>query len=158
MPRPCRRVARWRSSTCVAPGFNAVSQASESIDGATRIKLEHSRSCHFVRPSPGSPVRWQRERPPMLTRKQHELLSFIDAHLKQPGVPPSFGEMKEALQLRSTSGIHRLISALEERGFLRRHHHRARALEVMRLPENAPKSASKTDSGFTPNVIRGDFS
>jgi repressor LexA len=94
----------------------------------------------------------------MLTRKQHELLTFIDRSLKETGVSPSFEEMKEALQLRSKSGIHRLISALEERGFLRRHHHRARALEVMRLPENAPKSASKTDAGFTPNVIRGDFS
>jgi repressor LexA len=94
----------------------------------------------------------------MLTRKQHELLTFIDRSLKETGVSPSFEEMKEALQLRSKSGIHRLISALEERGFLRRHHHRARALEVMRLPENAPKSAAKADAGFTPNVIRGDFS
>ena len=72
----------------------------------------------------------------MLTRKQHELLSFIDSHLKETGVSPSFEEMKDALSLRSKSGIHRLISALEERGFLRRHHHRARALEVIRLPEN----------------------
>jgi repressor LexA len=98
----------------------------------------------------------------MLTRKQHELLSFIDRHLKETGVSPSFEEMKEALQLRSKSGIHRLISALEERGFLRRHHHRARALEVTRLPENFAKPAkgevAKQDSHFTPNVIRGDFS
>jgi repressor LexA len=94
----------------------------------------------------------------MLTRKQHELLTFIDRSLKDTGVSPSFEEMKEALQLRSKSGIHRLISALEERGFLRRRHHRARALEVMRLPENAPKSTTKADPGFTPNVIRGDFS
>jgi repressor LexA len=99
----------------------------------------------------------------MLTRKQHELLSYIDRHLKETGVSPSFEEMKEALQLRSKSGIHRLISALEERGFLRRHHHRARALEVLRLPENAPKPPPKADaplvpSGFVPNVIRGDFS
>ncbi len=93
----------------------------------------------------------------MLTRKQHELLTFIDRSLKETGVSPSFEEMKEALQLRSKSGIHRLISALEERGFLRRHHHRARALEVMRLPENAPKAAQKQEPGFTPNVIRGDF-
>ena len=70
----------------------------------------------------------------MLTRKQHELLTFIDKHLKATGFSPSFEEMKEALQLRSKSGIHRLISALEERGFLRRRHHRARALEVVRLP------------------------
>jgi repressor LexA len=99
----------------------------------------------------------------MLTRKQHELLSFIDQHLKQTGVSPSFEEMKEALQLRSKSGIHRLISALEERGFLRRHHHRARALEVTRLPENyatpAPRveAAKPEPANFTPNVIKGDF-
>ncbi len=73
----------------------------------------------------------------MLTRKQHELLTFIDRHLKDTGFSPSFEEMKEALQLKSKSGIHRLISALEERGFLRRRHHRARALEVMRLPDAA---------------------
>jgi repressor LexA len=102
----------------------------------------------------------------MLTRKQHELLSYIDRHLKETGVSPSFEEMKDALQLRSKSGIHRLISALEERGFLRRHHHRARALEVVRLPENfaAPMMAAakaepgRAESNFTPNVIRGDFS
>jgi repressor LexA len=94
----------------------------------------------------------------MLTRKQHELLSFIDRHLRETGVSPSFEEMKEALSLRSKSGIHRLISALEERGFLRRHHHRARALEVMRLPENMTqaKKASAAPS-FAPNVIKGDF-
>jgi repressor LexA len=72
----------------------------------------------------------------MLTRKQHELLTFIDAHLKSTGFSPSFEEMKDALALKSKSGIHRLISALEERGFLRRHHHRARALEVIRLPDD----------------------
>jgi repressor LexA len=95
----------------------------------------------------------------MLTRKQYELLTFIDRHLKESGVSPSFEEMKEALQLRSKSGIHRLISALEERGFLRRHHHRARALEVTRLPENfVPPPARAEPSTFTPNVIRGDFS
>jgi repressor LexA len=111
----------------------------------------------------------------MLTRKQHELLSFIDRHLKETGVSPSFEEMKEALSLRSKSGIHRLISALEERGFLRRHHHRARALEVVRLPENlahagraraaapaappaiSPPIAQAQPPNFAPNVIRGDF-
>jgi repressor LexA len=104
----------------------------------------------------------------MLTRKQHELLSFIDRHLKDTGVSPSFEEMKEALSLRSKSGIHRLISALEERGFLRRHHHRARALEVVRLPENfaignrreVAKPAAEAPAqppAFSPNVIRGDF-
>lgn len=71
----------------------------------------------------------------MLTRKQHKLLLFIDSHLKQTGFSPSFDEMREAMGLRSKSGIHRLISGLEERGFLRRHHHRARALEVIQLPE-----------------------
>jgi repressor LexA len=95
----------------------------------------------------------------MLTPKQYELLTFIDRHLKQTGFSPSFEEMKDALQLRSKSGIHRLISALEERGFLGRRRHRARALEVLRLPENAPPRASVEDAGqsFSPNVIRGDF-
>ena len=99
----------------------------------------------------------------MLTRKQHELLLFIDRHLKQTGFSPSFEEMKDALTLKSKSGIHRLISALEERGFLRRHHHRARALEVTRMPggaeAEAPVLMAKADGGaFVPNVIRGDFS
>jgi repressor LexA len=107
----------------------------------------------------------------MLTRKQHELLMFIDRHLKATGFSPSFEEMKEALQLKSKSGIHRLISALEERGFLRRRHHRARALEVVRLPDDVmarPPLAltavaggitePRSESSFTPNVIRGDFS
>ena len=94
----------------------------------------------------------------MLTRKQHELLIFIDHHLRSTGFSPSFEEMKDALSLRSKSGIHRLISALEERGFLRRHHHRARALEVMRLPEKAAEPSRAEAPAFTPNVIRGDFS
>lgn len=84
----------------------------------------------------------------MLTRKQLELLEFIDARLKRDGVPPSFDEMKEALALRSKSGIHRLITALEERGFIRRLPHRARAIEVIRLPETA-------DRRFSPRVIEG---
>ncbi len=100
----------------------------------------------------------------MLTRKQHELLVFIDRHLKQTGFSPSFEEMKEALGLKSKSGIHRLISALEERGFLGRRRHRARALEVLRLPENLAArevpavEAEAVGAGFSPNVIRGDFS
>ncbi len=99
----------------------------------------------------------------MLTRKQHELLVFIDRHLKETGFSPSFEEMKNALNLRSKSGIHRLISALEERGFLVRRHHRARALEVVRLPEDrqearAEAGTSARAAGFSPNVIRGDFS
>ncbi len=92
----------------------------------------------------------------MLTTKQHELLVFIDKHLRQTGCSPSFEEMKDALDLRSKSGIHRLITALEERGFLRRHKHRARALEVVRLSEDF--SPERPETGFTPNVIRGDFS
>ena len=91
----------------------------------------------------------------MLTRKQHELLLFVDKHLKQTGFSPSFEEMKEALKLKSKSGIHRLISALEERGFLRRHHHRARALEVVKIPGG---EATAPETAFAPNVIRGDFS
>jgi len=101
----------------------------------------------------------------MLTRKQHELLVFIDRHLKQTGFSPSFEEMKEALALKSKSGIHRLISALEERGFLQRRHHRARALEVIRLPDDvqarppqAENGGERAAAGFSPKLIRGDFS
>jgi repressor LexA len=92
----------------------------------------------------------------MLTQKQKELLMFIHARLQEQGVPPSFDEMKEALELRSKSGIHRLITALEERGFIRRLPHRARALEVIKLPENASEmSGQPRRSGFTPSVIEG---
>jgi repressor LexA len=99
----------------------------------------------------------------MLTKKQYELLVFVERRLRDSGVSPSFDEMKEALGLRSKSGIHRLISGLEERGFIRRLPHRARALEVLRLPENhpeekaAPPPAPATIERFRPNVIRGDF-
>jgi repressor LexA len=93
----------------------------------------------------------------MLTRKQHELLMFIHERLKEAGVPPSFEEMKEALDLRSKSGIHRLISALEERGFIRRLPHRARALEVVRLPESAAPSLAAPRRNFAPNVIEGSL-
>jgi repressor LexA len=96
----------------------------------------------------------------MLTRKQHELLMFIDSHLRDTGFSPSFEEMKEALRLKSKSGIHRLITALEERGFLKRRAHRARALEVIRLPENlAPRGGAQAAAtpAFAPNVIRGNF-
>ncbi len=72
----------------------------------------------------------------MLTRKQHELLMFIHERVRESGIPPSFDEMKDALDLKSKSGIHRLITALEERGFLKRMEKRARALEILRLPEN----------------------
>ncbi|WP_284947546.1 transcriptional repressor LexA [Acidisoma cladoniae] len=107
----------------------------------------------------------------MLTRKQHELLIFIDRHLRSSGYSPSFDEMKEALNLRSKSGIHRLISALEERGFLSRRHHQARALEVLRMPgepapvaalaqanTDAPRRPDAVATGFAPTVIQGDFS
>lgn len=95
----------------------------------------------------------------MLTRKQHQLLLYIDEHLRRTGYSPSFDEMKDALELRSKSGIHRLISALEERGFLRRHHHRARALEVLRLPHmglEAPVvDAVANPVPFVPTVVEG---
>ena len=92
----------------------------------------------------------------MLTRKQLELLLFINERLKESGVPPSFDEMKDALDLRSKSGIHRLITALEERGFIRRLPNRARALEVLRVPEAAnPSLAGLRQRGFRPNVIEG---
>jgi repressor LexA len=92
----------------------------------------------------------------MLTRKQYELLRFIDQRLKEAGVPPSFDEMKDALDLRSKSGIHRLITALEERGFIRRLPNRARAIEVIKLPElGAPAATGTGRRGFTPSVIEG---
>jgi repressor LexA len=88
----------------------------------------------------------------MLTRKQYDLLHFIHKRLQKDGVPPSFDEMKEALDLRSKSGIHRLITALEERGFIRRLAHRARAIEIVRLPESLEGGG---DSGFRPSVMPG---
>jgi repressor LexA len=95
----------------------------------------------------------------MLTRKQHELLLFINRRLAESGISPSFEEMKEALSLKSKSGIHRLISGLEERGFIKRLAHRARALEVVKLPEETAIAAPKpVERGrFSPTVIRGDF-
>jgi len=93
----------------------------------------------------------------MLTRKQLELLMFINERLKEEGVPPSFEEMKEALNLQSKSGVHRLIVALEERGFLRRMPNRARALEVIKLPESHSPSLAPKKGAFTPNVIQGNL-
>jgi repressor LexA len=99
----------------------------------------------------------------MLTKKQHELLLFINKRLAETGICPSFDEMKESLGLRSKSGVHRLITGLEERGFIRRLAHRARALEVARLPENmtaaaaVAKDAPAPRPAFAPTVIRGDF-
>jgi repressor LexA len=97
----------------------------------------------------------------MLTRKQYDLLVFINDRLVNSGVSPSFDEMKDALGLKSKSGIHRLITGLEERGFIRRLAHRARALEVLRLPENMENAEAgnpgNKNNGFTTNVIKGDF-
>jgi repressor LexA len=104
----------------------------------------------------------------VLTRKQNELLLFINKRLNDDGVSPSFDEMKEALRLKSKSGIHRLITGLEERGFLRRLPHRARALQVVKLPETAAMPApnvtpmlarpgmAEAREGFVPQVIRGE--
>src|SRR3954464_11181574 len=97
----------------------------------------------------------------MLTRKQHELLMFIHERIKESGVSPSFDEMKEALDLASKSGIHRLITALEERGFLRRLPNRARAIAVIRMPESlggqsgAGAAAPPEWRRFTPSVVEG---
>lgn len=95
----------------------------------------------------------------MLTKKQYQLLVFIDKKLNESGVSPSFEEMKEALDLRSKSGIHRLITGLEERGFIRRLPHRARALEVLRLPENMDSGQPAPRPAPAPltNVIPGRF-
>ena len=92
----------------------------------------------------------------MLTRKQHELLLFIHERLKESGIPPSFDEMKEALDLASKSGIHRLITALEERGFIRRLPNRARALEVLRLPDSIAPGLNAAHK-FSPSVIEGSL-
>jgi len=94
----------------------------------------------------------------MLTKKQLDLLEFIHKRVQRDGVPPSFDEMKEALDLRSKSGIHRLITALEERGFIRRLAHRARALEIVKLPDalQAKLGGTPAPSGFEPRVIDGD--
>ncbi len=90
----------------------------------------------------------------MLTKKQHQLLMFINDRLRNSGISPSFDEMKDALELRSKSGVHRLITALEERGFIRRLPHRARALEILRLPNGS----AAPGRGFEPHVIEGEFS
>jgi repressor LexA len=93
----------------------------------------------------------------MLTRKQHELLLFIHQRLKEAGIPPSFDEMKDALNLASKSGIHRLITALEERGFLRRLPNRARALEVLRLPDSIAPGLAPARNKFSPSIIEGSL-
>ena len=92
----------------------------------------------------------------MLTQKQKQLLVFIHERMQDTGVPPSFDEMKDALDLKSKSGIHRLITALVERGFIRRLPHRARAIEVIKLPDDAHASTNtQTRGGFKPSVIEG---
>ena len=97
----------------------------------------------------------------MLTKKQYELLLLIDTRIREAGVPPSFDEMKDALGLKSKSGIHRLISGLEERGFIRRLPHRARALEILKMPENVERDRSEDTATPPPsssaNVVKGDF-
>ncbi len=93
----------------------------------------------------------------MLTRKQHELLLFIHERMKETGIPPSFDEMKDALDLASKSGIHRLITALEERGFIRRLPNRARALEIVRLPDSIATGLNQTPRKFSPSVIEGSL-
>jgi repressor LexA len=93
----------------------------------------------------------------MLTKKQRELLLFINQRLTATGISPSFDEMKDALRLKSKSGIHRLVSGLEERGFIRRLPHRARALEVVKLPEESAAGVAGERVRFSPTVIRGDF-
>jgi len=90
----------------------------------------------------------------MLTRKQYELLMFLHERIREAGVPPSFDEMKDALDLKSKSGIHRLITALVERGFIRRLEHRARAIEVIKLPENSTQ-APRFKTGFSPTLVEG---
>ena len=93
----------------------------------------------------------------MLTRKQHELLMFIHERMKESGIPPSFDEMKDALDLASKSGIHRLITALEERGFIRRLPNRARALEVVKLPDSMNPALGGRKARFEPSVIEGNL-
>lgn len=93
----------------------------------------------------------------MLTKKQHELLDFIHARVTDTGVSPSFDEMKDALGLKSKSGVHRLITALEERGFIRRLPNRARALEVLRLPAEIAAASKSTKGSFTGSVVDGGF-
>ena len=94
----------------------------------------------------------------MLTKKQHELLVFIEQRLNKNGISPSYDEMKDALSLASKSGIHRLITGLEERGFIRRLPHRARALEILRHPEDlAGQRPAAPEGGFDPKIIHGDF-
>src|SRR5579862_8791422 len=103
-------------------------------------KLERFSVFRICSPTPDNSPGDTRRKAKMLTRKQYELLMFIHERVRESGVPPSFDEMKDALDLKSKSGIHRLITALEERGFLRRMEKRARALEIVKLPDNVSET------------------
>ena len=116
---------------------------------------EHMRNRYNVLLCFELPLDGAQPRDAMLTHKQHELLIFIHERLKEPGMPPSFDEMKDALDLRSKSGIHRLITALEERGFIRRLPNRARALEVIKLPETSLLTRRSAQRGFRAQRHRG---
>lgn len=93
----------------------------------------------------------------MLTKKQHQLLAFINERIAESGVSPSFDEMKDALALKSKSGVHRLITALEERGFIRRLPNRARALEVLRMPPEVAEASRPAAKAFSPSIVDGKF-
>src|SRR6201993_1835332 len=128
-------------------GYNRPTSCRTHIELVKRVRdLFSRRSIRY---------RFSARDPAMLTRKQLELLKFINERSKDSGVPPSFDEMKDALDLRSKSGIHRLILALEERGFIRRLPNRARAIEVIKLPELSPGGGNRR--GFTPSVIEGNL-
>src|SRR4051794_17462742 len=156
--RPKRRLPpkaiRARSSTCA----RSVSDPNLTVTSWLRNTV---RTCSTVHDLFCSASRFGAEIAgnAMLTKKQHELLRFIHERLKEQGVPPSFDEMKDALDLRSKSGIHRLIMALEERGFIRRLPNRARALEVVRMPEASIPGVgvAQVQRGFRPNVIEGNL-
>src|SRR5581483_10703664 len=151
MPRRSRPAVAF---PYLSSGFSGPSSSSPQIKWLRNTYGTDSVCSCFVSASgQGQPCRGEGRQ--MLTRKQFELLRFIHERLKEADIPPSFDEMKDALDLRSKSGIHRLITALEERGFIRRLPNRARAIEVIKLPE--PVGASATRRGFTPSVIEGDL-
>src|SRR5689334_15195439 len=155
MPRRSRPAANAPSLSC---GFSGLALSSPQIKGLQNTyRTDRVCSCFVSGPVPCRALSGGDERP-MLTRKQFELLRFIHERLKEAGVPPSFDEMKDALDLRSKSGIHRLITALEERGFIRRLPNRARAIEVIKLPDSVAHGIAGTRArGFTPSVIEGNL-
>src|SRR3954468_18150810 len=161
-----RRVRPASSSSCRNEPHQPSPRAKTSfVDvklSGCRTHMEHIVSVHDLFRGSVRLLRIQRHLSTwglveMLTRKQYELLRFINERLKEAGVPPSFDEMKDALDLRSKSGIHRLITALEERGFIRRLPNRARAIEVIKLPELSGSSGGNGRRGFTPSVIEGNL-